>query len=253
MSPFLSKISSIGSPTSGFAGPRYITSTYSITPSTTSVNEGSYVTFNVTASNSLTTGNVLYWTTTGSVNSSDFTDGVTSGSVTLTNGSANISRTLTSDSTTEGSESFQLELRSGSTSGVILATSATVTVNDTSTTPSGGGGGGGYVPPPYTPPVNGYFNYNGRGGNPPTDYFSVGVNRSYSEVYTYFYYSVSFSGYGSFDSYNGNPPSGTFYGGAGYAALVLPAPHGDGSIYVTISAAGYSTFYYQMYINGLYD
>jgi hypothetical protein len=244
MSPFLSKISSIGSPTSGFAGPRYITSTYSITPSTTSVNEGSFVTFNVIVSNSLTTGNVLYWTTTGSVNSSDFTDGVTSGSVTLTNGSANISRTLTSDSTTEGSESFQLELRSGSTSGVILATSATVTVNDTSTTP--------YSPPPPPPPpppptVNGFFYYSGVVNG--QDSFQIGVNPTFEEAmagksWSYF---ASFSG-GSFDSYTGNPPSGTFFGGAYRADLRLFSPHAAGTVSAQISSAGNSTYYAYLYI-----
>lgn len=243
MSPFLSKISSIGSPTSGFAGPRYITSTYSITPSTTSVNEGSFVTFNVTASNSLTTGNVLYWTTTGSVNSSDFTDGVTSGSVTITNGSANISRTLTSDSTTEGSESFQLELRSGSTSGVILATSATVTVNDTSTT---------YYPPPPPPPpptVNGYFYANGIApGN--QESFILGINPTFQETMAgkIWYYYVSFSG-GSFDTYNGAPTSGTFGGGAGYTDLRLFSSHTAGILSAQISSSGNSTYYAYLYVN----
>jgi hypothetical protein len=242
MSPFLSKISSIGSPTSGFAGPRYITSTYSITPSTTSVNEGSFVTFNVIVSNSLTTGNVLYWTTTGSVNSSDFTDGVTSGSVTLTNGSANISRTLTSDSTTEGSESFQLELRSGSTSGVILATSATVTVNDTSTT---------YYPPPPPPPpptVNGYFYYDGDDIERRLSVFRLGVNTTFEELMagkTWSYFVSTSTG--SFDTYNGSPTSGTFGGGAGYANPKLIRPHDSGVMSAQISSSGNSTYYSYVY------
>jgi len=114
------------------------TKTYSVSPSTSSVNEGSSVTFTVTTGN-VPTGTTLYWTTnviSGTVNASDFSDSATSGSFTVTgtiaSGTGTIVRTLVNDVTTEGSESFQLQIRTGSTSGTIVATSSTVTINDTS-------------------------------------------------------------------------------------------------------------------------
>ena len=109
--------------------------TYSVSPSATSRNEGLSVTFTVTTTN-VTNGTVLYWTTnavTGIVDSSDFTDAATSGTVTINSNSGTITRTLRSDGITEGSESFQLQIRTGSTSGTIVATSSTITINDTST------------------------------------------------------------------------------------------------------------------------
>lgn len=108
--------------------------TYSVSASTTSVNEGSSVTFTVTTTN-VDNGTTLYWSTntvSGTINTSDFSDSATTGSVTITNGSGTITRTLANDTTTEGSESFQLQIRTGSTSGTIVATSQTVTIGDTS-------------------------------------------------------------------------------------------------------------------------
>ena len=110
---------------------------YSISPSTTSVNEGSSVTFTIT-----TVGfgsGTLYWTleaVSGTVNNSDFSSPANAvnpgGSVTITNNSGSFSVTLANDATTEGTESFLSRLRTGSTSGTIVATSATVTISDTS-------------------------------------------------------------------------------------------------------------------------
>jgi hypothetical protein len=107
---------------------------YAIAPNLSSVNEGSSVTFTVTTTG-LPTGTVLYWSTaviSGSVNTVDFTDSVLSGSVTVNNNTASIVRTLTNDTTTEGTESFQLQLHTDSTVGTVVATSSTVTINDTS-------------------------------------------------------------------------------------------------------------------------
>lgn len=111
---------------------------YSISQDKTSVDEGSSVTFTVTTFN-VPDGTTLYWTTntvSGIINSSDFTDNVTSGDFTITNRSGTVIRTLANDITTEGSESFQLQIRTESISGDIVATSDTVTINDTSTTPT---------------------------------------------------------------------------------------------------------------------
>ena len=121
--------------------------TYNITPSTTSVNEGSSVTMTVT-----TTGfgsGTLFYTiegTSGTVNSSDFTTAL-SGSVTITSNSGSFLVTTIADATTEGSEQFIVRLRTGSISGTIVATSSTVTINDTSQSPP---------PPPAPPPTVSY-------------------------------------------------------------------------------------------------
>lgn len=112
--------------------------TYSVTPSTSSVNEGSSVTFTVTTTN-VPSGTTLYWSTntvSGTVNSSDFNDAATTGSFTITNNTGSVVRTLANDATTEGSESFQLQIRTDSVSGTIVATSSTVTIGDTSLTPT---------------------------------------------------------------------------------------------------------------------
>jgi hypothetical protein len=111
-----------------------ITYSYSITSNISSVNEGNTVGFTVSTSN-VPNDTVLYWTTVGNVSSADFSDSVTSGNITIANGSASITRTLTADSTTEGVEYFDLELRTGSISGTIVATSGNVTVGDTSIDP----------------------------------------------------------------------------------------------------------------------
>ena len=109
-------------------------STYSVVPNTTSINEGSTVTFTITTTN-VSNGTILYWTTntiSGSVTASDFGDTSLTGSVTITSNSGTIPRAITADATTEGTESFSLSLRTGSSVGPVVATSSTVTINDTS-------------------------------------------------------------------------------------------------------------------------
>jgi hypothetical protein len=111
-----------------------LTPTYSITPNTTSVSEGGGVVFTVTTTN-VANGTTLFWSTTGTnVTNSDFTDAAVSGTITINNGSATITRTLANDATTEGTESFQIQVRTGSTGGTVVATSSSVTINDTSLT-----------------------------------------------------------------------------------------------------------------------
>ena len=102
--------------------------TYSVT-APTSIDEGSPGTMNVGTTN-VSSGTTLYWTVTPS---GDF--GASSGTVTiLADGSGSFSVTPTADSTTEGSETATIQLRTGSTSGTIVATD-TFTINDTSTDP----------------------------------------------------------------------------------------------------------------------
>lgn len=103
---------------------------FAIQPNVTSVNEGGTVTWTVTATGFQGT---LYYTNGGSTAGNDFTDSVNSGTVNITNGTGTITKTLRQDVTTEGSQTIIMRLRTGSTAGVIVATSPAVTVNDTST------------------------------------------------------------------------------------------------------------------------
>jgi hypothetical protein len=57
------------------------------------------------------------------------------GSVSVTANSGTFTVTLTADDTTEGAETFNVTLRSVSTTGTILATSSSITITDTSLTP----------------------------------------------------------------------------------------------------------------------
>lgn len=108
--------------------------TYAVTPSVTSVNEGGTVTFTVNTTN-VANGTTLYYTTAGTATAGDFSDNNISGSVTINSNTGTITRTISSDSTTEGAENFTLSIRTQSTAGTVVATSTTVTINDTSTTP----------------------------------------------------------------------------------------------------------------------
>ena len=121
-----------------------------VTPSTTSVNEGSSVTFTITTQN-FGTG-TLYWTVlgiSGTVNDADFSSPASTvsagGSVAITNNSGSFALTLANDLTTEGAETFNVSIRTGSTAGPIKVTSSTITINDTSVAP--------FFPP--------YFKYSG--------------------------------------------------------------------------------------------
>jgi hypothetical protein len=108
--------------------------TYSVVPSTTSVNEGSTVTFTVTTS-SVPNSTILYWAIlpiSGTLSASDFTDATISGSFTVNSNTGTITRTLAGDRSTESLESFQIEIRRSSTTGTVIATSETVYINDTS-------------------------------------------------------------------------------------------------------------------------
>jgi hypothetical protein len=65
------------------------------------------------------------------MNTSDFTDNSLTGIATVMNGRAIITKTLSSDFTTEGTESFTFNLKT-SAGGPIIATSAPIIVTDTS-------------------------------------------------------------------------------------------------------------------------
>lgn len=94
----------------------------------TSVNEGSSLQFNVTGTNIV--NGTYYWTVT---NSGDFA--TSSGSFTITNNAGSFTVTPSADGVTEGAETFQAQVRTTSTSGTVVATSASITINDTSIGP----------------------------------------------------------------------------------------------------------------------
>lgn len=113
--------------------PEDLPPTYAVAPNVTGVNEGGSVVYTVTTTN-VPNGTVLFWTVSGGINSSDFTDSLMSGTVTINGNTGSITRTITNDFTSEGTENFILYIRTNSTSGAIVATAATVTINDTSLT-----------------------------------------------------------------------------------------------------------------------
>lgn len=108
--------------------------TYQINANTASVNEGGSVTFTIVTTG-VSDSSTLYWTTTGTATSPDFGDNTLSGSFVVNSGSGSVLRAITADKTTEGPQTFALQVRTGSTSGPIVATSIVVTINDTSQTP----------------------------------------------------------------------------------------------------------------------
>lgn len=108
---------------------------YTITPSSSSINEGQSVTFNI-STNYVPSGTVVNWriiSSSGTLNSLDFTDGILQGSLTINNAAASLTKTLVEDFTTEGNESFVLQL--STSSGTVLGTSSSVTAIDTSKAP----------------------------------------------------------------------------------------------------------------------
>jgi hypothetical protein len=115
--------------------------TPSVTPAAGSVNEGASLSF--TAVNLGPNGTYFWSINHGSTAAADFT--AENGSFTISgggaqdNGTGSFSVTTVNDYATEGAQTFTVSVRSGSVSGTVLATSSTVTVNDTSTTVSASG------------------------------------------------------------------------------------------------------------------
>ena len=104
------------------------TPTYSVTPAFNNINEGSGLIINVAGTN--ITDGTYYWTVT---NSGDF--GTSSGSFTITSNAGSFTVTPTADNLTEGAETFTVSVLTGSVSGTVVATTSSITINDTSTTP----------------------------------------------------------------------------------------------------------------------
>jgi len=204
-------------------------STYTFTTTPASINEGSAGTFVVTTTG-VTNATTLYWTV--ETNAGDFA--TSSGSFTVTSNSGTFNVTPTADVSTEGAETFTVAVRTVSASGTIVATSASVTINDTSVGPfavyyvvSGGGGGG--APAGNDSGGGGAGGYKtnrpgNSGSNPPATAgaamnLSVGVN-----------YPVTIGGGGS--NANGSPTTfngiTSLGGGKGGATSVTGATGGCG-------------------------
>ena len=111
---------------------------YSVGVSTTSINEGESVTFTIVAEN-VSSGTELYYTISGDVSADDFVDNTLSGSfvvIDFGNGipSGTVTKISSVDLIQENPENFIFEVRTVSTSGTIVATSSTVTINNTQPT-----------------------------------------------------------------------------------------------------------------------
>ena len=107
---------------------------YSIVTSATSINEGQTLSVTINTTN-VPNSTTLYWALSGTINSSDITDGATNGTVVINNNTATFSIPIKSDSITEGAETFVIQLRTSVGTNPV-ATSATITVNDTSLNPA---------------------------------------------------------------------------------------------------------------------
>ena len=108
--------------------------TYVITASATNVNEGSSVTFTLNTTR-VPNGTTLYWQAVSSNSSVAFNLNLVSSTITVNNNTAQITITANADSTTEGIQSFSIDLYKAQNVGGILASSPTITINDTSQTP----------------------------------------------------------------------------------------------------------------------
>lgn len=125
---------------SGTAILNILTSTYSISPSTSSVNEGSSVTFTVNTTNVLD-GTVFYWQAASSTITPSTNISPASSTVTINNNTATFNINATADSLTEsGTQSFYVNLYKESGYITLRANTSVIIINDTSQTP--------YVPPP---------------------------------------------------------------------------------------------------------
>ena len=114
--------------------PPPIVPTYTISPSANAVSENTTITYTVFTSN-VSSGTTLYWTLGGTIGTADVTNGIVSGSVTISNNAASFNVQILADQLTETTENLFIRLRTGSITGPVVATSSTTTVYDTSTTP----------------------------------------------------------------------------------------------------------------------
>lgn len=105
--------------------------TYSITPDRVFFYEGQTVTYQITTTN-VPNGTTLYWVNSGTTSADDFTDNQMSGTITINNNSASLTRSATTNEgslTSNVAETIILTLRSGSINGPTLASASTVSLS----------------------------------------------------------------------------------------------------------------------------
>jgi hypothetical protein len=113
--------------------------TYSATPSALSVNEGSALTITVSTTG-VANGTVLYWSigaisgATSPATAADFA--VNTGSLTINNNAGSFTVTPAADNLTEGVETFCVKISTDSGPFTLVAATAGISINDTSTTPA---------------------------------------------------------------------------------------------------------------------
>lgn len=112
------------------------TPSYTIIPSTTTVNEGASITFTINTDN-VGNGVVLFYTLEGgSADGADFSNTNLFGQFEINNNTGTVTRAISADLLTEGSQTFYFKLRTQSVSGTVVKTSPLITIADTSLTPS---------------------------------------------------------------------------------------------------------------------
>jgi hypothetical protein len=109
---------------------------YLLTPSATTINEGSLVSTTITTTK-VASGTTLYWSAVGSgITTSDFSFGALSGSASIgSDGKATFSHVLANDLSTEGTETLNILLYSDSNRTNQVATTS-IAINDTSIAPA---------------------------------------------------------------------------------------------------------------------
>ena len=108
---------------------------YTVTPSTTSIEEGAALTTTVSTTG-VSQGTQLYWQIDG-LQSADLSSGALNGTGTVDAvGSFTVSHTIKNDATTEGNEIFNINLYSEASHENELGASSNITVIDTSLTPA---------------------------------------------------------------------------------------------------------------------
>ena len=114
--------------------------TYNITPSASILGEGDPdgIIFTIDTTG-VPTGTTLFWSIASSssiITSGDFSDNTLIGYFTIKNNKGTVNRIAAADLTTEGTETFYLELRTGSATGPIVAVSQTILILDLSIQPN---------------------------------------------------------------------------------------------------------------------
>jgi len=100
--------------------------TVTATPSPTTISEGGSTTISVSAT-SIPTGTYFWTVLNGTTTNADFT--AASGSFSVFLNSGNFTVTAATLDGSEGTEFFQVQVRQGSTSGTVIATTGTITIN----------------------------------------------------------------------------------------------------------------------------